>query len=706
MQEETPTSTHDWATAQIDTVNLVLAAVGVDTRVSPDVKTLLTPSALAESIRTFLPNNEVIVTSSASRRLLAVNKEGDDWIVGNLNGAPIASASWPEWFFRNVLLRRSDACVSSASIPPPVLDRMRRPRILLASLYHPEIFPFARFPLGISDLARAARDELCARVDLLDMQTGCTTSDVVSAALGGHYDLVGVSATFGQHDQQQAILETLFSSASDTVVMAGGSLTARNEASLMAQYPKLIISRAAGESTVQDMVRYLRGDLSFGSVRGISYRAEPGLPAHPRIRRTPVARRADTGFTPELDLLGPILDRRGAAQMETSRGCTNACSFCPRGHKGAWIGPSPNWDFRWVVGAIASVADSYSDLEKIIYLVDEEFIGSGGSKRAIEIASVLQRAGFQWETSCRIDQVVDGRENEAWHLERAELWRRLKHEGLRRCLFGVESGVTSVLDRFAKETTASQNATAIRTLSALGVPTRFTYITFDPLMSLEELRQTAAFQGRTDLILRSCDDMSVADIVAGVNDADFVREHSAHRPLYHDIPYMLVSMECLSGAAYTKRVQAAGLAVTSQSEMGRLNSRYLDPRIGHVSLHAQMWIDRNFSFDYALKSLEKTANAETYSRLHRVRRLMKTSAFAVLGAMVIAAEECDVNDADSMPPRLLRTLEQEMDALRRVLQGEISELMGALPQGVGSALNPYYLEWVKPKPWRLLHDRD
>ncbi len=253
MQEETPTSTHDWATAQIDTVNLVLAAVGVDTRVSPDVKTLLTPSALAESIRTFLPNNEVIVTSSASRRLLAVNKEGDDWIVGNLNGAPIASASWPEWFFRNVLLRRSDACVSSASIPPPVLDRMRRPRILLASLYHPEIFPFARFPLGISDLARAARDELCARVDLLDMQTGCTTSDVVSAALGGHYDLVGVSATFGQHDQQQAILEALFSSASDTVVMAGGSLTARNEASLMAQYPKLIISRAAGESTVQDM---------------------------------------------------------------------------------------------------------------------------------------------------------------------------------------------------------------------------------------------------------------------------------------------------------------------------------------------------------------------------------------------------------------------------------------------------------------------
>ena len=69
-------------------------------------------------------------------------------------------------------------------------------------------------------------------------------------------------------------------------------------------------------------------------------------------------------------------------------------------------------------------------------------------------------------------------------------------------LFGVESGVDSILERFNKETTGDQNALAIRTLSALGVPTRFTYITFDHLMTLEELKATYAFQGRTDLLLR------------------------------------------------------------------------------------------------------------------------------------------------------------------------------------------------------------
>jgi hypothetical protein len=81
-----------------------------------------------------------------------------------------------------------------------------------------------------------------------------------------------------------------------------------------------------------------------------------------------------------------------------------------------------------------------------------------------------------------IDQVVQPEVDRVWHLDRARMWRQLCARGLRRCLFGAESGVNSILTRFNKETTSSQNALAIRTLSALGVPTRFTYITFDHLM--------------------------------------------------------------------------------------------------------------------------------------------------------------------------------------------------------------------------------
>ena len=102
----------------------------------------------------------------------------------------------------------------------------------------------------------------------------------------------------------------------------------------------------------------------------------------------------------------------------------------------------------------------------------------------------MHQAGFRWESSCRVDHIVHPGKGEEWHAGRVRFWRELLERGLRLMLFGVESGVDSILETFNKETTGSQNALAIRTLSALGVPTRFTYITFDQLMTLPELKAT------------------------------------------------------------------------------------------------------------------------------------------------------------------------------------------------------------------------
>ena len=51
--------------------------------------------------------------------------------------------------------------------------------MLLAALYHPEHFPLPRFPLGISDVARAARSTLLGTVRLADMQLGLTLEDLI-----------------------------------------------------------------------------------------------------------------------------------------------------------------------------------------------------------------------------------------------------------------------------------------------------------------------------------------------------------------------------------------------------------------------------------------------------------------------------------------------------------------------------------------------
>jgi hypothetical protein len=78
-------------------------------------------------------------------------------------------------------------------------------------------------------------------------------------------------------------------------------------------------------------------------------------------------------------------------------------------------------------------------------------------------------------------------------------------------------------------------------------------------MTLDELQQTHAFQARRDLILRPLPHLSPAEIVRGVRDEAFVAEHATGEPFYRGISYMLVSMECLIGAAYTRLAAAAGL---------------------------------------------------------------------------------------------------------------------------------------------------
>jgi hypothetical protein len=76
--------------------------------------------------------------------------------------------------------------------------------VLLATLYHPEYFPLPRFPLAISDLARAARCTLTGQTELMDMQLGVTLDEITTTMATNRPDILGVSATFGQRHLLEA----------------------------------------------------------------------------------------------------------------------------------------------------------------------------------------------------------------------------------------------------------------------------------------------------------------------------------------------------------------------------------------------------------------------------------------------------------------------------------------------------------------------
>lgn len=678
------------------------------------------PVALGVELERLLPNRSS-VSGTLDRRLLFVERATgpSGWTVADLSGQPHSTRAWPAWTRERIQIHDPGGWLSTASLSDSAVYRIQRPRLLLAALYHPEWFPLPRFPLAISDLARAARSTLLGQVRLMDMQLGVTIDEILSTVATWRPDIVGISATFGQHDLTITLLDALYRLPEPPLVLAGGSLTARNEALLLERYPRLLVARSAGEPTVADVLSYFHRHLDLHEVRGVGYRDAPrngGLVIERAHHRTAgLSNRAQTDFLPELDLLDATFDHKGVAQLEASRGCTNFCSFCPRGHKGSWAGGTPE-GMVWMLDEMGRVFDRHPTVSRTLYLVDEEAIGGGPDAvpRALNLARTLHSAGFRWESSCRVDQVVDPAQDRAWHVERARMWRQLVAHGLRRMLFGVESGVTSILERFNKETDADQNALAIRTLSALGVPTRFTYITFDQLMDVDELAASHAFQSRTDLLLRPLPELSVEEIVDGVRDERFVAAHRTGRPFYSAISYMLVSMECLIGAAYTRRVQAAGLAGAPHPSMGRVEARFADWRIGRCSYHAQLWVDRNFALDYTLKSLEKILDGAPRHLVRGARVVIKEAAFALLTRMLAIVTDTpaqldapvDTADVERFDTALRAAMDDQLGRLAEGMAATISRLAPDLPADAAAVLQREHRRWERTEGWRLINTAD
>ncbi|GAA2773695.1 radical SAM protein [Kitasatospora cinereorecta] len=673
---------------------------------------LVDPPALRAHLEVHLAEDtgRVRITGTLDRRLVLIERLDGRWVVADLSGEPHSTRRWPARLRGHLALDDDTTWLTLATLDETAAHYFTRPAVTIAALYHPETFPLPRFPLGISALARAVRSTLLGEVRLLDMQLGVTLADLINEVGSNTPDILGVSATFGQHDLLTELLDTVFQLPDPPLVIAGGSLTVRNEALLLDRYPDLLVARGAGEATIQDVLAYWHGELERESIQGIGFKgaARGGGLALARRRTAIVPNRAQTDIHPELDLLPATFARDGAAQLECSRGCKSACSFCPRGHKGQWAGAEPS-ALPWLLGEMSLVFDRFPNISRTIYSVDEEFMGGGSDavSRALDLAHTFHDADFRWETSCRIEQVYHPDRDVDWHRERAAMWRKLIELGLRRCLFGVESGVDSILTRFNKDTTAEQNAVAIRTLSALGVPTRLTYITFDPLMSEAELAESYAFQGRTDLLLRPLPHLPVEAIVEGVRDPDFVAEHTTGRRLHSGISYMLVSMECLVGAAYTKLAEQAGLTGAARPSMGRVDSRYLDPRIGEASAAAQLWIDRSFPLDYTLKSLEKVLDGEPRRAVRAARTVLKDSAFTVLGGMVDEIARTPAGgDTDQLAAAVASLLDREFDQLRELVGPEVRALTTTLPVRHADRLREQYARWTDSSGWQLINAAD
>lgn len=583
------------------------------------------------------------------------------------------------------------------------LLRLNHPTIMLIGLYHPETFPLPRFHLGISDLARELRSRWIGKVTMYDMQLGLGLDDIKDLILKNNPEIVGISVTFGQYDLLVDLLEFLNSPTLRTkpVIVAGGSLAAHLQSHLLESALLDFVSVGAGEGAIVGIAKYVLGELPIESIPDTAYMTNETL-----VHTNRVSNKNERDIMPELDLLDATLASFGVMQLESSRGCSYACSFCPRSHKGIWAGEHSS-SLKALMPYIAKIFTKYPDIAKRIFLVDEEFVGYQTDDLALgrcqEVAEAITSFGFSFETSSRIDQVYRPRKNRDWHLQRMEFWLSLSKNGMQRCLFGVESGVNSILKRFNKKTTAIQNVIAVRILSLLEIPIRYTYITFDPLMSMAELNESLFFLERTDLILKRpasiqlSDYRSILDIALSDEASTLC---SIDVPFYYKVSYLGVSMEALIGSPYLKSLEAAGLAGATNPLMGRKESIYIDKKIGQVSAVSQRWIDQNFALDYTLKSIQKRVSASAAESIGNGRVLLKKfcHSFIVncLNCVISKSGLMDENEAEKL-------LNSEFSYMEPLISEAIIEICPQLSIVDSEILIRQLSIWRHPSDWRLIN---
>lgn len=621
----------------------------------------LRPEAMARTLRRALPGLAwVHITGTLEDRLVLLGTSADGGVAVSLGAAlaELLPADGPP------LLRIGPGhgpYVARFSCTPGQRHRLTFPRVALVALYHPEQFPLPRFPLGISDMARAIRKQKLGSVALHDMQFGLSCDDILAGLLRERPEIVGISVTFGQHDILERMLAGLAAWPDyRPLVVIGGSLAALNHEMLLTTLPVHFVATGPGERTMQDIVAHWHGELRREDIVDAAY-----LDATAGVVRTPrINNRQYDDIHPELDLLESTLRHGGVMQLESSRGCSYACSFCPREHKGIWAGDDAA-SLHGLLPDIDAVYQKFPDVDRRIFLVDEEFVGYAPEeptqRRCTRFAHALRDSGFTFETSSRVDQVCRPSKDAAWHVQRMRFWDTLRAAGLERCLFGVESGVDSILKRFNKKTTSEQNVLAVRTLTSLDLPIRCTYITFDPLMSFAELRATFLFLGRRDLLMRPSS-LPREQLFDGLADPAHLAAHQAGTPFYHVVSYMLVAMEGLIGSPYLRMAEAASLARALNPLMGRRELAYLDERVGAISRICQLWVDRNFSLDYLLKSIEKTADDAARRQVRKLRVLLKDAAYEMLALGLFVHDPSALDGFAGFA--ILRTAARNAGALR------------------------------------------
>jgi radical SAM superfamily enzyme YgiQ (UPF0313 family) len=287
-------------------------------------------------------------------------------------------------------------------------------------------------PLGPLYIA-SAFEQMGVEVDFRDFQLAkngdCFSGEALARYLSDHAETVAISCFL---DMLPAVVDAagiLRKERPDTEIVIGGPGPTPSARRIVEAYPCISgVVRGEGEETVQDWVRFRRGERS-GPIPGMTCRDGGSVMEGPERSRL---RNLD-------ELPGPawhLIDwkRYTNARVITTRGCSYRCSFCDV--TALWGGRSVFRGLDATIDEIEMLRDRFG--QGMIAIVDDTF--------------VLNRERV--EEFCRM--LIERRSNVCWgcfgriNLMTPDLIDLMAEAGCRAIFYGIDSGSQRVLDRTVK----------------------------------------------------------------------------------------------------------------------------------------------------------------------------------------------------------------------------------------------------------------
>jgi len=314
------------------------------------------------------------------------------------------------------------------------------------------------FPTGIGLLAAYAIRE-GFEVDVLDLNGLRPTRDEALELIKRYdtniYGMGGLITTYGYTKWLAGEIRKINP---DAVIIAGGSVASPVPHVILNKTEVDIACIGEGEQMLVDLIRAVRANTPFDTIKGIAFLRDGGLVKTPErpffadINTLPLP--AWELFPMDVYMANPVVGVGRDMDLVTSRGCPYGCVYCYRlfGRK---------YRFRsagHVMGEIDALKRRYNI--DFVSFQDDCFVIS--KARIYELCDLLDRSGYglKWSCTGRVNICTD-----------KKLIRRMKESGCTSISFGVESGSATILKALNKGAPLDITAEAIRVVRDAGLRT-------------------------------------------------------------------------------------------------------------------------------------------------------------------------------------------------------------------------------------------